>query len=46
MKSDNSVIKARNRKGESVFELAGKYDAIKLAEKLNWVLTEYYEEVN
>lgn len=26
--------------------MAGKYDAIKLAQKLDWVLSEHYEEIN
>lgn len=42
-KSDNSVIKARNRNGESVFEFAWQVDEVLLAQKLDFILTQYYE---
>lgn len=44
LKSDNSVIKARNHIGQSVFEFAGVVDEVLLARKLNWILTDYSEK--
>jgi hypothetical protein len=43
LKSDNSVIKARNKMGQSVFEFAAVVDEVILAQKLNWILTDYSE---
>lgn len=44
LKSDNSVLKARNHEGQSVFEFAGVVDEKILAQKLDYILTQYYEK--
>lgn len=43
IKWDNSVLKARNRKWQTVFEFADTVNEILLAKKLDYILTQYSE---